>query len=224
MSVSPTFEPRHRDILAGRLASVVAPTVRGGETLAALVREGNETVVLRAALLAMQDVGAELLTNIAKAALESGQVSALSVILEKMNGTTPVKAPAETTELAPNVWHNTTPMVEAGPLPAGLRPDDMVVVVFRDGVRNANAFPAKQMMWTECGDSTIAKFWIMAEPSPEPGADDWRKIPINAGTLHDLLLSRAKLHPGAGPLDADGLESMALSLRAVSEVRARGPR
>lgn len=203
------FSQRHRDILADRLISIVAPGRRGGVAFANLVREGNETVVLRAALLAMQDVEQAVRLDLGVAA--NGKDAA-------------VLPPQAAKELAPNVWHDTVPMAEGSPLPAGLRPNDMVMVVFRDGFEPDISYPANIMAWDDRGAATITKFKIVAAPLQAPGADDWRAIPINAGTLHDLLLSHRKLHPGGNSvLDAAGLDIMAMALKTVAEIRARAP-
>lgn len=218
----PEFPQHHRDVLADHLATVHAP-------FAKKVREGSETLVLRAALLAMQDVAAELLTNLADAALKCGRAHHLSAILEAMNGK-PDFADAEpvaenVTAVPPKlelgVWHDVVPVAVDGQIPPGIDPSAQVWIKFRDGQSPNRSFPALDMLWTDNGDATIAKVKIVR---PEPAvlaADAWRKIPIDAGTLHDLLLSRGKLNPEVGL--ADTFDTLAKTLFLVAEARARGP-
>ena len=183
------FSQRHRDILADRLSTTVAPGRRGGEPFAKMVREGDETVVLRAALLAMVDAEAaarrQVITELATAAHAAFQGEAWRLITAAWE--CPVSAsPPAPKELAPNVWHETKPVTKEGALPPGLRPNDRVGVIFRDGVQPPVAYLAKNMSWAEDGDGTIVKFKIIADPRPAPSADAWRKIPIDAGMLFDL--------------------------------------
>lgn len=121
--------------------------------------------------------------------------------------------------LAAGVWHTHEAHAD-GALPQRLLPTDMVQVEYRDGMVPEKAFRAESFDWSNGrhDDGVIAKFKIIAPPAP--AADAWRKIPIDAGTLHDLLLTRAKMHPDGGPLDAAGLASLAQVLKTVAEVRA----
>lgn len=120
--------------------------------------------------------------------------------------------------LAAGVWHTHEAHAD-GALPAGLRPDDIILIEYGDGFALQDPRRADAFMWTPCrGNDRVAKFKIIAPMAP--AADAWRKIPIDAGTLHDLLLTRAKMHPDGGPLDAAGLASLAQVLKTVAEVRA----